>query len=233
MEVDKISTLGQALSAVASNESLYESCTSQVDPSSPVPTAQHSSPSTKTSPSLPESSSPIDHVTDVDGIPLHQDEVSATVVKKPTNKSPSQSALPSQQNQDSASPLTWDTPPSQPTNHVGAREEDDVMEVGETFVKKGNKERALAGTHIKEIPTLTIGGTPLTVKDTPSCPLDATYRISPLSAPYLSESHTPRTLLRLQEEIRVRTKANLVSLAELRNVRSAHFLLCVCTHTCT
>ena len=104
MEIDKISTIGQALSAVASNESLYESCTSQIDPSSPVSTAQHSSPSTN-------------------GIPFHQEKVT-------TNKSPSQSvmsALPSQQNQDSASPLTWDTPPSQLTNHVGAREEDDVI----------------------------------------------------------------------------------------------------------
>ena len=59
-------------------------------------------------------------------------------------------------------------------------------------------------------------------------PLNAAYNLSPMAVPYLNKAHTPKTLLKLQEEHRTRTKGKLISLTELRNARSAYY-----THTHT
>lgn len=226
-EVEKISApAGPSLSAVALTESLYESCVSQVDSNSPPPTVQtpptkvQSPPLTTQSPALAKSPSVC--VTNVEtGESGTDEEVLTTVAKKPSSRIPlpvtSKSPLPSRQIRGGpVSPLTMATstslaPIQKKTMTSSGHQSGDG---GMTYVKKKGEKRTLAATHINNTPPLMNWGTPVG-------PLDATYRVSPMAAPYLTEGHTPKTILKLQEEHRARTKGKLVSLEELRNARSA------------
>ena len=141
---------------------------------------------------------------------------SATVVRKPGNKIPvlqlikspllTQRFSQSQDRvstattvQDLKSPVASHTPslptktPPQATTDVKSKQED----------KSGK--RRLDGTHSNGTPSSLIN------RGSPSRPVSATYNVSPVSTPYLQ----------LQEKLRARTGGKLVSLAELRNARSA------------
>ena len=165
------------LPTTSSNESLYESCVSEVDPNSPANKIQ-SAPYT---PSL----SPRTHM-----------------LESPDCRQRDQ-------------PATLSTSSSLST----IREKSQHMDKGQkgggcTIVKKqGNKERVLASTHVKSTP-------PLINRGSPVGPLNATYTLSPMDAPYLRGGYTPKTVMKLQEEYRARTKGKLVSLAELTKSRS-------------
>ena len=193
------------LPTTASNESLYESCSSQVDPSSPAKPVQ-------STPTL--TLSPCAHVT---GSPRPQTEPSATVVKKANgSRIPKNSLVPSRDDVSTPTQATSTlTSPSLTTIKERSHEEEGAEQPGRggTYTKKQeNRGRALARVHIKNTP-------PLMTRDSPAGPFDAAYTLSPMGAPYLKEGYTPKTLMKMQEEYRARTKGKLVSLAELNKAR--------------
>ena len=208
------------LPSASSSESLYESCVSEVDPNSPTHKVQSAPPVTEvTTPSL----SPCTRVLE---LPSCQRNQSATVTKKTGGskipkssvKSPMLTRLEEVSTptlEPSASPLTSSALLSSST-YLKQRKDGGEQGGGSTTVKKlGNKERLLASTHVKSTPPLMDRGSPIG-------PLNATYTLSPMNVPYLREGYTPKTVMKLQEEYRARTKGKLVSLAELTNSRSVY-----------
>ena len=223
-----------------SSESVYESCASQLDSQqSPIPTAPGSPliatdvaplKSPVITPSENHEVSPdsplfISESTGNDKVsPDIQTRASATVVKKPGSKIPVlrlvKSPPPTRHLQSTKPSTSAHTPslateaPPLATTHVKSQlEEREKIGGGGTYVK--NRKRPLDGTHVKGTPSSLIS------RNSPSGPMNATYRVSPVSVPYLSQGHTPKTILQLQEKLRSQTKGKLVTLAELRNARSA------------
>lgn len=207
------------LPSASSSESLYESCVSEVEPNSPIHNVQSTPPVAEvTTPSLSPCSTRVLELSSC------QRDQSATVTKKTSGskipRSSVKSPVPSQLKdvstpmlEPSASPLTLSAVPSSSTYLKKSQHKDSRHQRGGcTTVKKlGNKERVLASTHVKSTPPLMDRGSPIG-------PLNGTYTLSPMNVPYLREGYTPKTVMKLQEEYRARTKGKLVSLADLRSV---------------
>lgn len=226
-----------SLPASSSSETVYESCVSQQSPVRVSPLTSTGSDAITCEEHDNES---------LDGNGTESKE-SATVVKKPTSRIPVlqlvKSPLPSQRFSSGslkspmpASPLL--SSPCPATNPMTLSLETEAPSLATTHVKKSRREKkeniGTSATSInkskkqlvdsprtKETPSSLIN------RDSPVGPMNATYRVSPISVPYLSKGHTPRTIQQLQEKLRSQTKGKLISLEELRNARSAIY---ACTY---
>ena len=229
------------LSTSSSSETVYESCVSQ---QSPVRVSPLNSTGSDAMPRNSPSVTCEDH--DNESLDTHgtESKESATVVKKPTSRIPVlrlvKSPLPSQRFSSGslkspapASPLL--SSPCPATSSMTSSLETEAPPLATTHVKKSrhekkenigtsatsinkSKKQLIDSPRTKEMPSSLIN------RDSPAGPMNATYRVPPVSVPYLSKGHTPKTIRQLQEKLRSQTKGKLISLEELRNARSAIYM---------